>query len=473
MGLPPNQTDNGHGAPVDVLVIGAGLAGLCAGRYLVRRNVSCTVIEARERVGGRTQSQRLGNDTVDLGGQWIGPMQSRLKALTDELNVATFPQYHDGRKLLSWGGKIQSYTGDLPSLSPLAQLELLWNDYRLKSHWRTLPPERPWSAPRAAEWDGMTVETWKQRHMRSKGARLFIDVVVRAVLTSEPRDVSFLYFLNYLRSGRGLESLISIAGGAQQERFVGGAQQISERLTEGLGHRVVLESPVRSIEQDVDGVTVRTDKGPFQGRYVIVAIPPVLAGRIHYAASLPAKRDQLTARIPMGSVIKYVAVYERPFWRTAGFSGEVVSDTGPTVTTFDDSSHDGTQPALVTFSDAVAARQWSGRTPQERQQAVLAEFARFFGPEALQPTHFAEKDWNLDPWSRGCYVGVMGPGVMTTFGEALRERCGRIHWSGTETADEWMGYLDGAVQSGDRAAAEVCARLQRAGEPAVALGKRL
>jgi monoamine oxidase len=471
MNLSTSQTNNGHTAPVDVLVIGAGLAGLCAARYLARRNVSCTVIEARDRVGGRTLSQQLGNDTFDLGGQWIGPTQQRLKALADELGIATFPQFHDGKKLLSWGGKIQSYAGDLPSLSPLAQLELLWNDYRLKSHWRTLPPERPWSAPRAVEWDSMTVETWKQRHMRSKGARLFIDVVVRAVLTSEPRDVSFLYFLNYLRSGRGLESLISIAGGAQQERFVGGAQQICQRLADALGHRLVLEAPARSIEQDVDCVTVHTDKGSFQGRYVIVAIPPVLAGRIHYAASLPANRDQLTARIPMGSVIKYVAVYDRPFWRSAGFSGEVVSDTGPTVTTFDDSSHDGAHWALVSFSDAVAARQWSGRPPHERQQGVLAEFARFFGSEALRPTHFAEKDWNMDPWSRGCYVGVMGPGVMTTFGDALREPCGRIHWSGTETADQWMGYLDGAVQSGDRAAAEVCERLQAAVKPAFARDK--
>jgi monoamine oxidase len=471
MSLSTSRPENGHAVPVDVLVIGAGLAGLCAARYLARRNVACTVIEARDRVGGRTCSQRIGNDAIDLGGQWIGPTQNRLKALADELGVATFPQYHEGRKLLSWGGKIQSYSGDLPNLSPLAQLELLWNDYRLKSHWRTLPPERPWSAPRAVEWDSMTVETWKQRHMRSKGARLFIDIVVRAVLTSEPRDVSFLYFLNYLRSGRGLESLISIAGGAQQERFVGGAQQISQRLAEGLGSRLVFEAPVRAIAQDADRVTVHTDKGLFQARYVIVAIPPVLAGRIHYAVSLPAKRDQLTARIPMGSVIKYVAVYDRPFWRAAGFSGEAVSDTGPTVTTFDDSSHDGTQAALVTFSDAVAARQWSDRTPQDRQQAVLAEFARFFGPEALQPTHFAEKDWNMDPWSRGCYVGVMGPGVMTTFGDALREPCGRIHWSGTETADQWMGYLDGAVQSGDRAAAEVCARLQKTVEPAALSSK--
>ncbi len=157
----------------------------------------------------------------------------------------------------------------------------------------------------------------------------------------------------------------------------------------------------------------------------------------------------------MGSVIKYVASYERAFWREAGYSGEAFSDTGATVTTFDDTSHDGSLPALVSFSDGAAARQWSPRTPEERKRAVLAEFVRFFGPQAANPLDFVEKDWNTDPWSRGCYVGVTGPGTLTAFGEALREPCGRIHWSGTETATEWMGYLDGAVQSGHRAAAEV------------------
>ena len=187
------------------------------------------------------------------------------------------------------------------------------------------------------------------------------------MFTSEPRDLSFLYFLNYLRSGQGLESLISIRGGAQQERFVGGAQQISQRLADGLGPRVLLSAPVRAIEQHDDGVIVRSDAGRFDAQRVIVAVPPLLAGRIHYEASLPADRDQITARMPMGSVIKYIVTYERAFWREAGLSGEAFSDTGPTVTTFDDSSHDGSQPALVTFSDGEVARVWGRRSAEERR----------------------------------------------------------------------------------------------------------
>jgi len=419
------------------------------------------VLEARDRVGGRTLSQKVGRDWVDLGGQWIGPTQDRLAALARELGVATFPQFQDGTKILSRGGKIVTYKGDIPWLSLGAQLELALMDWRFKSYLKDLPVDAPWTSRRALEWDGQTVESWKRRHLRTGGSRLFLDIVVRAVFTSEPRDLSFLYFLSYLKSGRGLESLISIKGGAQESRFIGGAQRISVCMAEQLGDRVLLDCPVRSITQDADGVTLQTDRGPFRGRLVIVAIPPLLAGRIHYTAALPVRRDQLMTRMPMGSVIKYVATYDRAFWREAGFSGEAFSDTGPTVTTFDDSSHDGSQPALVTFSDGAAGRTWGDRPADERRRAVLAELARFFGPQAAQPTEFVEKNWNADPWSGGCYAGVMGPGVMTDFGPALRQPCGRIHWAGTETAVDWTGYIDGAIESGQRVVAEVAARVNK------------
>jgi len=443
---------------LDVIVVGAGMAGLCAAWRLKERGLRALVLEARDRVGGRTLSQRLGADMVDLGGQWLGARQPKLAALADELGVRRFPQFDTGGKLLSWNGKIQRYDGDLPRLSLLAQLELLWASKRLESFQKQLPVGRPWDARRAEQWDALTLETWKRRNMRTAGARLFLDIVTRAVFTSEPRDLSFLFFLEYMRSGQGLESLISIRNGAQQERFVGGAQQLSIRLAERLAQDVLLNTPVRLIEQSADGVTVHCDERRFHARRIIVAIPPLLAGRIHYAAPLPASRDQLTARMPMGSVIKYVATYERPFWREAGLSGEAFSDTGPTVTTFDDTSHDGAQPALVSFSDGETARVWGDRSPEERQAAVLAEFARFFGPQALRPSGFAEKNWNDDPWSGGCYAAVMGPGVLTSFGQALRAPCGRIHWSGTETADQWQGYLEGAIQSGERAAEEIISR---------------
>jgi monoamine oxidase len=456
--MPGDTGNEPNDRSADVLIVGAGVAGLIAARELAKRNRSCLVLEARDRVGGRTLTQKLGKDWVDLGGQWIGPTQDRLAALARELDVPIFPQHHEGKKILSWGGKVSTFKGSMPWLSLATQLELGLLDLRAKSYAKTFPLDAPWQAPRAAEWDGETVESWKRRHLRAGGSRLFLDIVVRAVFTSEPRDLSFLYFLSYVKSGHGLEMLTSIPGGAQESRFVGGAQKLSIRMAEALGNRVVLECPVWALEQTADGVTLETARGTFRGRYVIVAIPPLLAGRIRYASGLPPRREQLMARMPMGSCIKYVATYERAFWREAGYSGEAFSDTGPTTTTFDDSSHDGS-PALVTFSDGGVSRIWGDRPPEERRQAVLAELTRFFGPQAAHPTGFIEKNWSDDPWSGGCYAGVMGPGVMTDCGSALRQPCGRIHWAGTETAVEWTGYIDGAIESGQRAAGEVAARL--------------
>lgn len=447
------------GGVVDVVVIGAGFAGLTAARELAKRGNSFVVLEARDRVGGRVYSKQIGSHTFDLGGQWIGPTQNHLAALAKELGVQTFPQYHAGSKLLSWGGKIQRYNGELPRLPILSMIDLLRMQRSFNKLVAQIPPDAPWKMPNADKLDSMTLESWKEQFLWSSGSKLFVDIITRAVLTSEPRDVSFLFFLSYLKWGHGLDTLISIPKGAQQDRFIGGVQQMPEKLAKMLEPHVILGAPVRTIMQSAEGVTVISEKGTWNAERVIVAIPPVLSGHIHYDPPVSAARDALCSRMPMGSVIKYVATYERAFWRDAGFSGEAFSDTGPTVTTFDDTSHDGGAPALVSFSDGAAARQWSPASPAERQRAVLSEFARFFGPKALHPTHFEEKDWNTDPWSKGCYVGVMTPGTMTSFGHALREPCGRIHWSGTETATEWMGYIDGAIQSGLRAAAEVADRL--------------
>lgn len=446
---------------VDVVIVGAGVAGLCAARELVKRGRSCVVLEARDRVGGRTLSRRVGAEMLDLGGQWIGPTQDRFYALCRELGIATFPQYHAGTKLLSWQGRLLRYQGDVPWLSLASQLDLWRLARRLEQLGRELRADAPWACPRAGEWDSETLESWKQRFLWTPGGKLFLDIVCRAVFTSEPRDLSFLYFLSYLRTGGGLERLIGIEGGAQQERLVGGVQQVSQRLAEQLAPRVVLSSPVEAICQTSDQVIVRAEQGTWRASRAIVAVPPTLAGRIAYDPALPPRRDRLTSAMPMGSVIKYLVVYERPFWREQGLSGEAFSDTGITVTTFDDSTADGSHAALVTFSDGQVAREWSPRTPAERRQAVLAELVRFFGPRAAQPSDFAEQDWTVEPWSRGCYAGILGPGVLSTAGAALREPCGRIHWSGTETASEWTGYIEGAIQSGERAAAEVSAALAR------------
>ncbi len=188
---------------------------------------------------------------------------------------------------------------------------------------------------------------------------------------------------------------------------------------------------------------------------VIVTLPPALCGRLDYDPILPGLRDQLTQRVPMGSVIKCSAVYDRPFWRDAGLTGQATSDSGAVRITFDNSPPDGRPGVLLGFIEGDEARAWGQRSPSDRRAAVLESLVAYFGAPAGAPTAYIEHDWSADPWTRGCYGGFMPPGVLTTYGPALREAIGRVHWAGTETADVSNGYMDGAVRSGERAAGEI------------------
>ena len=437
----------------DVVVVGAGLSGLTAARRLKEAGRDVLVLEGRDRVGGRTLSRRLGDDVIDLGGQWIGPTQRRVERLAEELGVATFAQRCDGRKVLDLGGRVRTYAGDVPSVGLLGLVETQLAIWRLGALGKRVPLDAPWRTEGAEALDGQTLEGWMRRHLRTSASREMLAMATRAIFAVEPSELSFLHFLFYLRSGGGLMRLAQVRGGAQERRFIGGAQQLSERLAERV--EVRFEHTVRGVEQSEDDVLIHTDAGDVRARRVIMAIPPALADRIDFAQPLPAMRDQLLQRMPMGSAIKCIAVYERPFWRERGLSGEGLSDRGPVRLTFDDSSHDGAQHALVGFLLGETARAWTGRDPDARRAAVLESLARLFGPEALRPTHYVDQDWIAEPLSAGCYVGVMPPGVMTTVGRVLREPCGHIHWAGTETATTWNGYLDGAVAAGERAATEL------------------
>jgi monoamine oxidase len=210
---------------------------------------------------------------------------------------------------------------------------------------------------------------------------------------------------------------------------------------------------VRTIRHDADGVEV----DGIRAGHVVVAVPPVLAGRIAYDPPLPAARDQLTQRMPMGAVIKCMAIYEEPFWRADGLSGQATSMPGPAQVVFDNTPPGGTPGVLLGFLEGTDARRLGAEPEAMRRAAVTGNFARLFGDRATRPADYVERDWSTDVWSRGCYAGVFGPGAWTEYGRALRPPVGRIHWAGTETATRWMGYFDGAIQSGARAAGEVLA----------------
>jgi monoamine oxidase len=449
-----------HG-PYDVIVVGAGLAGLTAARRLAAAGASIVVLEARDRVGGRVLNESIGGGKiVEAGAQFVGPTQTRILALAAEVGVETFKTYNEGNSLLYYQGALTPYpaTGfpDVPPADLNEALTVLFGV--LDPLAAQIDLHEPWNSPgvdlRAL--DGQTAETWKLANLQTPGARFLFDVIFEAVIGCEPRETSLLHWLFYVHSAGGVLPLISTAGGAQDSRFVGGSQLVPLGVAAELGGRVQLGRPVRRIVQDGSGVMVETDRRrKFKAGRVVVALPPAIAGRITYDPILPALRDQLTQRMPMGWYAKVEAVYPAPFWRDAGLSGQVVSDTGPVRTTFDNTPPDGTPGVLMGFIAADDGRVWSQLSAAERRDAALGSFARYFGDAALGAIQYVEKDWTAEEWSRGDPVGLMPPGVLTQYGPALRPPVGRIHWAGTETAEVWTGYMDGAVRSGERVGDEI------------------
>ncbi|HTU95456.1 MAG TPA: flavin monoamine oxidase family protein [Solirubrobacteraceae bacterium] len=440
----------------DVIVIGAGLAGLAAASDLAHAGHSVVVLEARDRVGGRTLNHPVGHgEVVEVGGQWVGPGQDRIMARAKAHGITTFKTYTKGSQIFEYQGAQTHFTGLIPPL-PAADAadfaNVLGLLVKLPS---TVPLDAPWTAPDAHALDGQTFETWKLANTTTAGARFLFDLATESVFAAEPRDLSLLHALFYYRSGRSVINLTSTAGGAQDARFVGGSQLVSIRMAERLGRRVVLNAPARRIVHAGRGVAVTTDAGTWHGRAVIVAMAPTMAGRIDYDPPLPGPRDQLTQRVPQGSAIKYEAVYPTPFWRREGLSGYANSDRSPVRLTYDNSPPGGRPGVLLGFVTGSDARALSRQGAAARRKAVLASFTRLFGPRAAHPTTLIEHNWAEEQWTRGCYEGYLPPGVWTDYGAALRAPIGRIHWAGTETSEVFMGYMDGAVRSGERAAAEV------------------
>jgi monoamine oxidase len=450
----------------DVVVVGAGLAGLTAARAIAHAGHSVIVLEARERVGGRTWNRPItGGSYIDAGAEFVGPTQDRIKALAQAVGMEIFPTYNTGNNVYWKDGKRETYAASGPTgiappdpayLPDIAQVV-----QRLNMMAKEIDVNAPWNAKEALEWDSQTFYTWLKANEGNPDFMRLATSAVEPIFGQEPRDLSLLYVLFYIAAS-GNESNVGTfernfqtAEGAQEKRFVGGSQLIAIRVAEGLGRRVVLNSPVQRIVQTGAGVNVYVGRRHVSARRVIVAIPPTLAGRIEYEPLMPVLRDQLTQRAPMGSYAKVDVVYDRPFWREEGLTGQTVSINGPVRVTFDSTPKEGTPGVLLGFIGGTDGRRWYGLSAEQRRQAVVDNFANYFGQKARTPLQYVENAWSEERFSRGDPVAGLPPGVLLDFGTALRAPVGLIHWAGTESSDYWVGYTDGAVRSGERAAKEV------------------
>jgi len=439
----------------DVVVVGAGLSGLRAARALADAGREVVVLEARDRVGGRLLNATLGDGvTVDLGGQWVGSDHVRVQRLAGELGVGVFPQHGTGRNLLDVGGKRRRSRGTIPRLGPRVLWDVFVARRRIDRMARGVGAEAPWAVERAAELDRETLAEWCERNVRTALARELIGLAGRTVWGAGPEEFSMLHVLFYVASAGSFDKLIDTEGGAQQDRLDGGAQLLPLGLAESLGDRVRLGAPVRRIAQSDDGVSVAADGVEVEAERAIVAAPPAIAARIELDP-LPPGRPQLAERLRPGALTKCMALYEEPFWRADGLSGESVTDAGPVTLTFDSSPRGGSAGVLLGFVGGPEARELAAMPAAERRVPVLVCLERLFGPRAGQPLEYAEQTWAEEEWSGGGPTSNFGPGGWTGCGPALREPAGRVHWAGTETATVWSGYMEGALQAGDRVTAEV------------------
>jgi monoamine oxidase len=415
------------------------------------------VLEARDRVGGRIWTHHLSDGSpVDRGGAWLAPKHDAIFGLAREVGVSTYKTWVKGAHLLVDGGRTRRYTGLIPKISPLAVITIAWAQAKLDRMAKHVPLETPWTAKRAQEWDSRSVAWWLEHSgIRTEIGRDLFEMAVRGLFTGDLNDVSLLHLLFLVRGHGSIETLFSIEGGSQENMVEGGAASIAQRVADALGDAVRLNAPVRSITQRNDRVLVEAGDLTVSAHNAVVTVPPALALEIAFDPMPSDERLTLYRNAVAGPETKTLVVYDEPFWRADGFSGQTSEPGSASEVTLDASPASARPGVIASFTFGPVAERLAVLDHAERRRAVLNALKARLGPRAASPVEFIETAWWEEKWTRGCSMAHLPPGILTRYGPLLRQPFGRVHWAGTETSTTSHGAIDGAVRSGERAAAEI------------------
>lgn len=452
----------------DAIIIGGGLSGLSAARELAKAGKNYTVLEARDRVGGRVHNKKVGkNGYTEVGAEFIGPTQNDVQALAKELNLKLFNTYNKGSDIFWDGKKAQKFAsngifGAIPPEDPVSLAQLASLQSKLDNMASKIKVGSPWKHPKAKEWDSMSAHDWLEKEKASKTVYTIIEVALEEIFSAKASEMSLLYVVSYVAAGgdqknKGtFERLTLTAKGAQQWRVSGGTYLLATHLAQKLGNNIKLNSPVKSITKTHSGYAVQTKSNTtYSGKHVIVAMSPPMADTITFRPALPRNRKKLQQMMKMGKLGKGIAIYGKPFWRNKGLTGQAISMNGTTRATFDSTPEDKSFGAMMCFIQADAMTRYDHAPLDELKGALTSDLVHYYGAQAKTPKSWVFNRWDDEEYSQGAPTAWAPPNTLSQYGTALRQPVGNIHFAGTESSDYWQGYMDGAIRAGKRAAAEV------------------